>query len=313
MRRIHTNAATDSLSRYSGRGLGWGFDQGAHPQSTPSLTLPRSTGGGKNGHGTNLVLIALVIAAFLPALTLAAPADPPKPLAADANVDQVLDALDQRGKSLKEFTADVKLTEETDPAFGISTVRTGKVAFQRKSDDDARIRVTFEKKIKGTKAFDDRKEYLLDNGVLTDRDYPNKIEVRRRVMREGQKMNLLKLGEGPFPLPIGQNKEDVHKNFDVVRPPPRKDDPQGTIHLTLKPKPGSSMARRIASLDVWVDQKTNMPVRIDTTDAASAAETRKTELSKLVVNPQPPLKDADFTLPNIDQATWSIKTESLQE
>jgi len=257
------------------------------------------------------MVMGLVLSLLLPSLALAA--DQPKPLPADANVDQVLDALDQRGKSLKEFTADVKLTEETEAALGgVATSRTGKVTFQRKGDEDARIRVVFDNKISGRISRPDKKEYLLDKGILTDRDYPNKIEVRRQVVKQGQKMNLLKLGEGPFPLPIGQAKEDVLKNFNVGKQPAAKDDPKDTIHLTLKPKPGSSMVRRLSQLDVWVDRNSNMPVRIDTTDA-SGGERRQTDLNNLTVNPQPPLKDADFTLPPIDQSTWSIKTEAFQE
>ena len=261
------------------------------------------------------MLAFIVSSLLLASLTLAAPADQPKPLPADANVDQVLDALDQRGKSLKEFTADVKLTEETDPNLGgVITSRTGKVTFQRKGDEDARIRVVFEKKIKGGRiATNEKKEYLLDNGNLTDRDYNNKVEVRRVIVKPGQKINLLKLGEGPFPLPIGQSKEDVKKNFDVAKQPPTKDDPKDTLHLTLTPKKGTAMARRLSQLDVWVDRNSNMPVRIDTTDANGGGDKRRTDLTNLTVNPQPPLKDADFELPKIDQSTWSIKTEPYQE
>jgi outer membrane lipoprotein-sorting protein len=301
-----------SLSRYSGRGLGWGFAENTHLQLTPTLTLRRSTGRGNKKARAVACMSALLLALLLPSPSLAA--NQPKPLLLDANVDQVLDALDQRGKSLKEFTADVKLTEETDPALGgVVTSRTGKVTFQRKGDEDARIRVVFEKKIKGRIAINEKKEYLLDNGNLTDRDYNNKVEVRRVIVKQGQKINLLKLGEGPFPLPIGQSKEDVQKNFDVAKQPPAKDDPKDAIHLTLKPKAGTAMARRLSQLDVWVDRNSNMPVRIDTTDANGSGDKRQTDLTNLTVNPQPPLKDADFELPKIDQSTWSIKTEPYQE
>ena len=33
------------------------------------------------------------------------------------------------------------------------------------------------------------------------------------MLKPGEKLNLLKLGEGPFPLPIGQKKEDVYANL----------------------------------------------------------------------------------------------------
>ena len=45
---------------------------------------------------------------------------------------------------------------------------------------------------------------------------------------------VLELGEGPFPLPIGQAKEDVKKMFDVEIIPAAEGDPAGTIRNSLK-------------------------------------------------------------------------------
>jgi hypothetical protein len=42
------------------------------------------------------------------------------------------------------------------------------------------------------------------------------------VLRPGEKVNLLKLGEGPFPLPIGQKRDDVKRQFDVTLAKPEK-------------------------------------------------------------------------------------------
>src|SRR5204862_3421131 len=49
-------------------------------------------------------------------------AQPPK-VSPDASIDQVLDALDARGKGLKGFSANVTLSEEDD--IGLSSTRTG--------------------------------------------------------------------------------------------------------------------------------------------------------------------------------------------
>ena len=43
------------------------------------------------------------------------------------------------------------------------------------------------------------------------------MDTNRFRARPGEKVNLLKLGEGPFPLPIGQPKEDVHREFIVTK------------------------------------------------------------------------------------------------
>jgi len=138
-----------------------------------------------------------------------------------SDLDTILDALNARGQNLADFTADVVL-HTIDMRTGQDTSQIGTVVFQNRKGVDSRIKVAFE-----TKRTDEgighpimqkqKLDYLLDKGWLTDRDYQKKLEVKRQVLRPDQKMNLLKLGEGPFPLPIGQDKEDVKKQFTVSK------------------------------------------------------------------------------------------------
>jgi outer membrane lipoprotein-sorting protein len=250
-----------------------------------------------------MLFLILILAALLPSTSPAAPADD--------SIDATLDALDQRGKTLQDFSARVKLTE-TDPALGISNIRIGKVWFQKKTDGDARFRVVFDRKIQSKNiAVPNKIEYLLHDGWLTDRDYQKKIEVNRQVAKQGEKINLLKLGEGPFPLPIGQSKEDVHGQFDVTQAPAASDDAANTVHLVLKPKAASSLAKRFTSLEVWVDPKNSMPVRIDTLDAGGG-EQKRTDLTEIVVNKPGGLKDSNFTLPTIND-DWSRRDEPFDK
>src|SRR5688572_2480873 len=69
----------------------------------------------------------------------------PQVLSTTASTDQVLDALHAAGKGLKDFMADVTLSE-TDPLNGDVTKLMGKVWYQVRSAADNRIRVTFDKK-----------------------------------------------------------------------------------------------------------------------------------------------------------------------
>jgi len=236
------------------------------------------------------------------------------PILKDASIDTVLDALDQRGKSMHEFTADVLLTTE-ETAIGDSNTRTGKVFFQKVDDKGgAQLNVVLDFQVKkdGTKFIQvaSKLQYLLKNGWLYDLDFPKRIRNERQVSKPGDKVNLLKLGEGPFPLPIGQSKEDVHKSFDVTMTPLAKGDPENSIHLQLKPREGTPLAKRFSKIDVWVDRATNMPTRIDTLDAAGS-EQRSTQLTHIVVNPQPALKNDDFALPNT--SGWNVHVDKFQE
>ena len=228
----------------------------------------------------------------------------------DPSIDPILQQLDQVGRSLKEFSAKIKLTETDN--LGGDTIRDGTAYFQKKPDGGARIHVIFNREIdpQAKLARMNKIEYLLDGPWLIDRNYRTKQEVKREVLKPGQKLNLFKLGEGPFPLPIGQRPADVHKAFEVRKVPPANDDPAHTTHLELIPRPGTDLARKFHSIDVWVDEKSHMPARVDTVDTKQQM-TRSTELKDIVVNPPGGLPEGDFQLPNIDDQKWSRTVESL--
>jgi outer membrane lipoprotein-sorting protein len=236
--------------------------------------------------------------------------NPVGPNAADPSIDPVLQQLNTVGKNLKEFTAKVTLTE-TDNTLGTSSQRVGNVWFAKKPDGSARIHVLFNMRIDpvAQRGYpNDKVEYLLDGPWLIDRNYQTKNEVKRQILKPGQKMDLFKLGQGPFPLPIGQDPKDVRDQFDVKKIPTDKDDPANTTHLLLIPKPDTDLAKQFHSLDVWVDNNSHMSVRVDTTDVKQQT-TRSTELKDLSVNPAGGLPDSDFQLPNIDNDHWNRHVE----
>lgn len=253
-------------------------------------------------------------------LATAQPAPLVNPVGADAagaaqdqGIDGLLQQLDTVGKDLKNFSAKVTLTE-TD-SLGTASQRVGNVWFDKKPDGSARIHVRFDMRIDPStnRAYPkDKVEYLLDGPWLIDRNYQTKNEVKRQVLKPGQKMDLFKLGQGPFPLPIGQDPKDVHAQFNVKKLPFDKDDPANSTHLQLIPKPNTDLARQFHSLDIWIDNKTHMPTRIDTVDVKQQT-TRSTELKDIVVNAPGGLPDSDFQLPNIDNQAWNRSVESLND
>jgi len=231
------------------------------------------------------------------------------PLNANSTREDVLDALNARGQGLKDFTADVSLAE-TDALNGETTTLMGKVWYQGTGEGDARMRIVFDKKLFGDKPQAGAKvEYMLDKGWLVDRDYKRKVEIQRQVLKPGEKINLLKLGEGPFPLPIGQPKEEVLKMFDVKKINANDGDPADTVHLELAPKEKTQFARKFKKIDVWVENKTNFPRRIATVDK-SEAETRTTDLTNIQVNVG--LKDDAFVQEKIGEG-WTQKSEQMDQ
>jgi outer membrane lipoprotein-sorting protein len=129
-------------------------------------------------------------------------------------------------------------------------------------------------------------------------------------MKPGEKINLLKLGEGPFPLPIGQKKEDVKAVFNVEKVAADKDGPANTVHLQLTPKPETSYARRFSTIDVYIDAQTHLPARIGTVDKKKTSG-RTTDFKSFKLNPG--LKDSDFELPDISGKGWNTTSEEYQD
>lgn len=230
------------------------------------------------------------------------------PLDGKSGVNDILDALDARGKGLRDFTADVSLAE-TDALSGETSTLLGKVYFQGKGEGNTRIRINFDKKQIGDAKQPYRKEYILKDGRLIERDFKRKQEIDRQVLKPGQKTNLLKLGEGPFPLPIGQPRQEVLKTFEVKKVEPAKDDPAGTVHVQLIPKPGSQFARKFGSIDVWVDVKANFPRRI-VTDNKRAKTTNTTDLGEIKINSG--LDEKVFNTESVG-GDWMVRTEQMEE
>jgi outer membrane lipoprotein-sorting protein len=138
--------------------------------------------------------------------------------------------------------------------------------------------------------------------MLVERDYNKKKETRTQVLKPGEKLDLFKLGVGPFPLPLGQKKEDVLNLFGVVKIAPDKTDPPGTVHLQLTPKKGTSFAKDFLTIDIWVDCATTMPRRIQTVDINNTS-TRTTDLTNVKINAG--VSDKDFQEPSLP-GDWDL-------
>ena len=269
------------------------------------------------------VSLALSLIMLLGAGCAAQPADAPAPdrqdadeparaddgaLTPDSSIQQILDALDRRGENLRTLAADVSLAE-TDGATGDDVTRTGSFALELRPDGTARSRVSFNDKVANNRKTTERIEYLLDGPNLIDRTYRTKTEVTRQVLRPGERINLLKLGEGPFPLPIGQDREEVLKMFEVTKVPPDAEvDPKEmtTVHVKLVPRAGSQFADQFKSIDAWVDVTDHMPKRIETVDG-SGVQIRSTKLTNVRVNEK--LSDATFALEKLPDG-WTLLNEA---
>ncbi|MGC4032626.1 MAG: hypothetical protein QM754_13015 [Tepidisphaeraceae bacterium] len=223
------------------------------------------------------------------------------PAVVRADLNAALDTLYESGENLKTLAADVSLRTVGDESLGDDKTKVGRFVLQKLPDGDSRVRATFTKRISGNKVFAEKKDYLLAGTDLTERDYSLKKQTIRQIRQPGQKLNLFKLGEGPFPLPIGQKREDVLKEFDVKEL--KNDDPKVLAVVELTPKKETKLADKFDSITVAIDRETKLPGLI-TTVSPKAVETNEVRLTNVRTNGD--VKDDEFKLEPIDEATWKL-------
>jgi hypothetical protein len=228
--------------------------------------------------------------------------------AKDDGSDAILDALHKRGIGLNDFTADVSMAE-VDPLTGDTDTLSGKVWYQNKADGSTRLRIIFDKKVQGGRPVKDfKQEYQLEGRWLIERNHKRKLQVDRQVLKPGQQVNLLKLGEGPFPLPVGQPKEEVRKQFEVKKIAPAEGDPAGTQRVELVPAKGTQFERKFKKIDVWVEDKSNFPRRIGTVEKNTTQKV--TDLTNIKVNEG--LDQKVFELGEVPKG-WDHKSEAMDD
>jgi hypothetical protein len=112
---------------------------------------------------------------------------------------------------------------------------------------------------------------VFDGEWLIEKKPVEKQIVKRQITRAGQGFDPLKVGEGPFPLPIGQKREDILRRFDAellpageglggVNPELQKalvKFVEGAYQLKLTPKPGD-LSTEFKEVRLWyrADQST---------------------------------------------------------
>ena len=222
----------------------------------------------------------------------------PAPLPEAASVDEVLAALERRGDDLRTLSADVELTE-ADALDGSGFTRRGHL-WLRDATGDPALRVRFEDRIEGRKLKAHVLDYLLLGNVLHEHDHQKRAATERRLAAPGARIDLFKLGEGPFPLPIGQSADEVRAAFDV-EPLPPGGGPDDTVGLLLTPKPGSPLADDALEIELWVGREDALPRKVVTLSIDETLE-RTTLLKDVVVNE--PIEPGAFEQPPVP-AGWA--------
>lgn len=241
------------------------------------------------------------------------------------NADELLAALETAGDSLQTLTADLKYFRRLNELEGGETqIRTGMLLFRSRpgrpavpegtSESESQppsspaprreFQIDFTRLEIDGRARDDVQTFIFDGEWLIER-YPEQKEIhRRQVVAAGQVVDPLSIGEGPFPIPIGQKRERILSRFDAYlvdpadgwastepgKPGAKPNWLDQTYQLLLVPRRGTDEARQYRLVRLWYIKGDLLPRMV----RAEEANDSITEVLLMNLKPNAPLPAGAF-------------------
>ncbi len=205
--------------------------------------------------------------------------DKTAPAATNMRITSILKALQSRGQSLHNFQAHLVVlvhhlrTDEKDMNIGHIWYRHHK----GKTEFDIRFNTLVVDGAIAKRHADH--DLVFDGHWLIDRNGSAKIFRKIEIAPPGHKFNPLRLGQGPIPIPIGQQPLEVKKEFHIYLPT-NKTMPPDTVALRLTPR--DKKAFSFVAVKFWIDTKTWLPMKI--VRIAPDGTPTTAILSKVVIN-----------------------------
>lgn len=213
-----------------------------------------------------------------------APAAAPAAPAADRfkTADDLLDGLETADRDLSSLRAQIQYTRDSGRLEGkVQTVRRGTIYYAAKipgaaaADPKGPARrgfaVKFNEMVVDNAKRDEPREFIFDGEWLVEKYPGEKQFFKRRMVPPGEVADPLRIGEGPFPIPIGQKRKDIQDRFDttLVTPLDGIGDSQPrtkemieraeAYQLKLIPKPGTDEAREFKEIRIWYQGRDLLP------------------------------------------------------
>ncbi|MCW5776422.1 MAG: outer membrane lipoprotein carrier protein LolA [Phycisphaeraceae bacterium] len=180
---------------------------------------------------TLMTLLVLAMRAFVVPLglgfalcadTTLAVVEPEQPEPTDGGIssaDDLLRELERAGESVARFSASVRYVR-TFAIAGDTETRDGSLVFVTDPADDGatprrRFLIEFDRLTVGRRVEQKPQTYVFDGRWLLERLPSERQIVKREVVPPGERWDPLRLGEGPFPVPVGQRREDVLREFSA--------------------------------------------------------------------------------------------------
>lgn len=126
--------------------------------------------------------------------------------------EDLLAALEESDKDLVDLQAGIRY-DVLKGIAGDQQIRTGRVVL--KNTQPRSFAVRFAELQVGSRVDSVAQTYVFDGRWLVEKDDANKLFIKREIVREGEQIDPLKIGQGPFPMPIGQAAKDILDRYDA--------------------------------------------------------------------------------------------------
>lgn len=210
------------------------------------------------------------------------PASPAKP-GEFATADELLTALETADRSIRTLKSSIRHYKRESELVGNRVQQwNGKLAM--KVDPPAAgadiprrlVQIDFADLIVDGTRRDDPKTFIFDGQWLLEKQPTEKQAFKRQVCPPDKIIDPLALGEGQFPIPIGQKKDRINERFEASLVPAEQEFPQppgvdptkpaalpawvqDSYQLKLVPKPGNAAFRNYREIRVWYRKSDLLP------------------------------------------------------
>jgi outer membrane lipoprotein-sorting protein len=218
----------------------------------------------------------------------------------------ILEDLEAAGETYRSIKANVTYIVNNKLTGDVET-RTGWVAYQQAGKDQpARFRVSFDTLAMGEgRPTKQKVDYIFDGQWLKVAKHNIKSLTHYQVAAEGETVEPLRIGKGPFPVPFGQKVEDVTRYLDVEVKDRDKDAPKGSDYLLLTPHKENRSLVNFNRLELWIDRQRHLPVKVRTVDESHNVVT----VNFSDIETKAEMKPEWFTFEK--PADWSLQIERM--
>ncbi len=210
-------------------------------------------------------------------------------------IDTILEQLEARGQTVADLKCAVEYTVE-DVLADDKFTKFGQIRYKRKQPNPV-FYIYFEKMHQAGYVNRKKEWYIFDGRYFWEIKEAAQNRIQHDVVKPGETIDLFDIEESPFPIPFGQKKDEIQKNFAIVLMAPAEGDLPDTDHLVCRPKPDSRLADEVVQMEFFVARDLHLPVKIVSTQRSGNQITTAVfpELSDESINTG--LTDADFQHP----------------